>query len=73
MDWPYYQNGCPQTCAGCGHAFREYDGQKIAVHVHGLGYFCCAEHTPRPRVSARRQKRICAPLHEARYTSVRPD
>jgi hypothetical protein len=32
MDSPYYRNGCPQTCAGCGRPFREYDGQKIAVH-----------------------------------------
>lgn len=42
---PYYVNGAPQSCTGCGGAFREVDGHRVAVHT-AHGYFCsspCAE------------------------------
>jgi hypothetical protein len=60
MGSPYYQSGCPRTCAGCGHPFREYDGQKIAVHVHGLGYFCCAEHAEAARQRVQAEAHLAA-------------
>jgi hypothetical protein len=53
----YYQNGCPDICYGCHQPFREHDGHKIAVHVHGLGYFCssqCAQ-TAREQLQPRLQ------------------